>query len=310
MNMRSTFWLAALALLGGCGGAAVNNNASIDWAPENGANPSNGVYCDAVEARVTREDCEDLTRADAEVRPGAAAFNVPDPMQRGQTVQVHLVIDRRSATIIRRIDAAAQIDRNPGNEMNGVGPDSNSVAGNQAIDEPQGNGASPPVDEQPPTPGQVVERLEGTPEVFYPLVGRHMRAELVGQGFDIVARSEPSQEIPLGGQATWIWNVTAREGGTRSLSLITVVEGVANGRRFVLARTPKVRTVTVDVGWSDRIRDVLTGLPGWIQLLTAVLVALGGLFGAWYALLRKKGGAPQRNAKPDGSDGSDARGDG
>jgi hypothetical protein len=311
MNMRRTIWLAALALLGGCGGGPpVTNTASPGPEPGIGANAGDGVYCPAVEARVTREDCEDLTRADAEVRPGAAAFNVPDPMRRGQTVQVHLVIDRRSAAIIRRIDPATQADPHPGNEMNGIDPDSNSVAGNRAIDDPGGNAASPPVDEQPPTPGQIVERLEGTPERFYPPVGRHMRAELVGQGFDIVARSEPSQEIPLGGQATWIWDVTAREGGARSLSLITVVEGVANGRRFVLARTPKVRTVTVEVSLSDRIWDLLTGLPGWIKLLTGVIVALGGLLGAWYALPRRKRNEAGRNAMPDGSQGPDADGDG
>jgi hypothetical protein len=272
-------------------------------------NQTVGIYCDAVEARVTREDCEDLTRADAQVQTGAAAFNGPERMQRGQTVQVHLVIDRRSAVVIRRIDSEVQREPRDGNQTSGPDhPGSNTAMGNQSVDAPNSNAVSAQED-APPTPGQVVGPLEGTTERFYPPVGRHMRAELVGQGFEIVAKSAPSQEIPLDGQATWIWDVTAREGGTRSLSLITVVEGVATDGRHVLARRSTVRTVTVEVSLPDRVRDILTGIPGWLQLLTAVLVALGSLFAAWRALWRKRD-KPGRNQMPEGSDGAEGSGEG
>lgn len=291
-------WLGALAILSACGGSdmAADNSWSLEPANEMSA-PIEGVYCPAVEQRVSSEDCEALTRADAQVRPGAAAFNVPDPMLRGETVEVHLVIDRRAPLTIRTIEgpresdpAGADSNMTNGNTTNGD-VDANAMAnGHDTSPGPGGevdastNAAAPPDDDPPPTPGQIVEELEGTPERFYPLVGRHMRAELTGQGFDIVARTETSQEIPLGGQATWIWDVTAREGGTQSLTAITAVEGVTNGRRFVLARTPKVRTVTVEVSWRDWIWDAVTGAPAWIKALTAVVVALGGFFAAWRGL--------------------------
>jgi hypothetical protein len=283
--------MRALILSGLIGAAALS--ACDDMPPERQSYPSGtvskggeGIYCEAVEQRVSPEDCEDLTRADAEVRPGAAAFNVPDPMKRGETVSVHLVIDRRSPKEIRIIEEMPKgISPAPDGNSTTDGlntnasvhlPDTNEAAGTQD--------PAPDVSEAAPTPGQIVDRLEGTPERFSPPVGRHMRAELIGQGFDISSKTELSQEIPLGGQATWIWEVTARRGGNQSLTVVTIVEGVAQGRTFTLAKTPKVRTVTVEVSVPDRILDALVEAPTWIKAVTAIVLALAGLFAAWRKL--------------------------
>jgi hypothetical protein len=331
--------LSLLALSGALAGcddkmeeSANNVEASLEPAA---AAVGAGIYCPAVEQRVSAADCEDLTRADSEVRPGAAAFTAPDPMLRGQTFEVHLVVDRRSPKEIRAIEAPAPgqeaevsppLTRSAGPGGPGEDPAANTAAtgeegpsqGNlaEATEDPAANAAAAggegpsqgnlaeATDDPPPTPGQVVEPLEGKTERFYPKVGRHMRAELVGQGFDIVAKSEASQQIPLGGNATWIWSVTARKGGSQPLTLITVVEGVADGHHFVLASTPTVRTITVEVSLRDRIWDSLTGAPAWIKALTAVIVALGGLFTAWRALPWRR----RRETSGKGSSGGEAGG--
>lgn len=304
------FALLGLASLTSCGGGGMSaNDAMVDPMNEVDANLVEGVYCPVVEERVTRQNCEDLTRADAEVRPGAAAFNVPDPMRRGDTVAVHLVIDRRAPRIIRVIERNTPSAPDP-SEGSGLGS-ANGSAGAEGT--PPGNEAAPAGDEPAPTPGQVVEGLEGTAQRFYPPVGRHMRAELTGRGLDVAARSEASQELPLGGQATWIWHVTAREGGAQSLTLVTLVEGVANGRRFVLARTARVRTVTVEVSLRDRVWDIVSGAPAWIKALTAMLVAFGGLLTAWYRLpwRRREAAEDESEARqPEGAEGSGGAGEG
>jgi hypothetical protein len=310
--------LALLSLVAGCNGQRdeAANNASAETGP---GTQGAGVYCPAVEARVSPPDCEDLTRADAEVRPGAAAFNVPDPMRRGGTFEVHLVIDRRSPKEIRIIEGPS-----PGGPEDTAGNDSDAVDSSNPAppSRPRGrhapaSGPPPAEKESAPTPGQIVDPLEGRAERFFPPVGRHMRAELVGEGFDIAPETAASQEIPLGGSADWIWKVTARKGGVQALTLVTIVEGVAGGRHFVLARTPRVRTVTVEVRLSDRIWDVLTGAPAWIKALTAVVVALTGLLTALYGIpWRRRRKAAAQASPPDeagrtaeGHDEGDGRGD-
>lgn len=297
--------LVLLWLVAGCGGGMdQSNDASASMEGPVGP-PREGVYCEAVEQRVSPRDCEDLTRADAEVRTGEAAYNVPDPMRRGKPVEVYLVIDRRSPREIRVIEAGAP--PNPGEALGNSNAD-DPAAGNSASAGDQGSQDDMAIqadEATAPTPSQVVEPLEGRTERFQLPAGRHMRAQLVGPGFDIVSKTDESQEIPLGGQATWIWSLTARKGGTQSLTLVTFVEGVADGRRFVLARTPKVRTVTVEVSVSDWLRDLLAEIPGWIKAITAVVVAIGGLLTAIYAVPWRRRRSAARDtaaAKPDPRD--------
>lgn len=309
-------WLALLGAIAGCDNEGMQSNNTMGSGEAFGGPPAEGVYCPAVEARVSPADCEDLTRADSEVRPGAAAFSFPDPMRRGETFDVHLVIDRRSPREIRIIEEAMATATDSLNSSvdDSAGNSSESGEGDPAANSSMPGGETPPAgnlsdgtEDSAPTPGQVVDPLKGKTERFFPKVGRHMRAELVGQGFDIVAKSDPSQDIPLGGNATWIWSVTARKGGLQPLTLITVVEGLADGRRFVLARSPTVRTVTVEVSWRDWLWDTLVEAPDWIKALTAVIVALGGLLAAWRAMPRFRRRREDKEEAPDKTDGKDGK---
>ena len=120
--------------------------------------------------------------------------------------------------------------------------------------------------------------------MFLPDVGRFMSADLSWQGFRIMPKSTRSQQIPKGGQAIWLWEVTALQPGKRSLTLTTVVEGLVGGSRHALANTQEVRTVVVEVSWPDRLMDGLEVLPRWLKAVTALMVALGALLAAWIAL--------------------------
>lgn len=310
-NSTILLWLLLLSAAG-CDEMPMEADNAMDRSALPAGEPGEGIYCPAVEQRVSAADCEDLTRADSEVRSGAAAFNVPDPMRRGEAFEVHLVVDRRSPREIRIVEeplADAPGDMNLMSE--GPDPDSgNASAANSASPDggPSDNMASSTGEDPAPTPAQIVEPLPGSAERFFPPVGRHMRAELIGQGFEIVAQTEGSQQIPLGGSAQWQWQVTARKGGAQPLTLVTVVEGVANGRRFVLARSAKVRTVTIEVSLRDKIWDGLAEAPGWIKAVTAILVALGALLTAWYALPWWRRRGTVRDGEP--ADGTGGAGEG
>jgi hypothetical protein len=53
------------------------------------------VYCAEVSRRVTAEDCAHFRDLAAHVRSGEGAFNAPDPMRRGETVTMQLVVANR-----------------------------------------------------------------------------------------------------------------------------------------------------------------------------------------------------------------------
>ena len=142
------------------------------------------------------------------------------------------------------------------------------------------------------TPSDVVSQLPGETVEFKPLVGRFMRAELTGAGFDITSRSPTQQEVMTDSVTTWTWQVVARQGGNRSLTLTTVVVGCAdNGECVPLRSTTQNYTVDVSVAALDQARDFLTGLPDWIKIASAILAALAGLLTAIAALR----GAARRN---------------
>jgi hypothetical protein len=137
----------------------------------------------------------------------------------------------------------------------------------------------------PATPGEVVDPLQGETVQFEPLVGRFMRAELTGNGFEITPLTEPSQEVLADSVTTWSWRVEAREGGQRALTLTTVVEGcTAEGQCYPLRSTSQNYDVTVQVGPIGQVQDFLTAVPTWLRLLAGVLTALAVLVGAWFGL--------------------------
>jgi hypothetical protein len=268
--------------------AAMDMNATATF-PE-----QNLVFCPVVDARVSQSDCDDLKSVESQVQTGVGAFNVPNPMTRDQTKAITLVVDRRTPEEIAEIEnpEANAVDAGPaGNavaEGNAVG-EANAVEnaaaaadGNEAAAEAPphhahhaNHGPKPP---QPaPTPNQIVGALEGTTETIAPQVGRFMSADLSGDGFKIEALGPASQEIPPGEQATWEWNVTPTEGGSHTLTLKTVVEGVVAGKHYPLSRTQTIKRVQVDVSWPGWFADELDQLTRGMNHLRLFLVGFAAL---------------------------------
>lgn len=128
----------------------------------------------------------------------------------------------------------------------------------------------------------VVKDLPGTKtSMGEVLVGDHMVAELTGVGFEVEAMSRRDQALPPDSVVSWEWKVTARTAGTRVLTLKTMVTALtSDGNWHPLGSSIKSRTITVRVGFWDKAKDILTELPGWVKLLTSVVVALSALAAA------------------------------
>jgi hypothetical protein len=379
---------AVLALtLSACGQADAPSSDTMAPAPASEQSPGavatdpNAEFCAEVGRRVSAADCADLSALADQAQQGVAAFNAPNPMQRGDVHTLQLAISfaptpeqiaAREAALAEAARAAqvarAQAEReerlaeerspqvsgcrrvairsirgsNPveifdlrgtalrtappselGNptsavecagspaflmiEVNGeralirrtrvrlaveqptlpsCETTSGSACGSFASQDSRNassTGVAPrPVDV---TPEDVVDPLQGETETFTPLVGRFMRAELTGNGFEITPLTDASQEVMRDSVTTWSWRVVAREGGRRSVTLRTVVEGcTAEGQCYPLRSTSQNYDVTVEVGPMGQVQDFLTAAPVWLRLLAGVLAALAVLVGAWFGL--------------------------
>lgn len=322
--------LAAIAVLAlvGCGSeappqdtaTAPSEGAATEPAPPTAEGPTE--FCAEVGRRVSPQDCADFAELAGDAAEGAAAFNAPDPMERGEVHTLQLAISyappeeeepaeapppasspgttdaatptepnvatagrARMATRLRELRAerlqveqarvAAQGDERLRLETRQATLDTEIEQLNVQMARTSAG----------QTPSETVDPLQGETVEFTPLVGRFMRAELVGNGFEITPLSPPSQEVLPDSVTTWSWRVVATEGGRRSLTLRTVVEGcTAAGQCYPLRSTSRNYDVTVTVGLIGQARDLLTEAPTWLRLLAGVLTALAVLVGAWFGL--------------------------
>lgn len=278
-----------------------------------GGDPAEEVWCEVLEQEVPRKDCEQLSKI-AEVTDGSAALNVPDPMNRGDRIDVKLIVDRRTPQVIEQLDAMAIENVSAsGNEMENAAH--SNASGDEGPIPSEGDTPSPvdvgnlqdpvtePVEPEPsasqnPTPKQQAGKMPGTTESFDLKVGRQMRAELTGQGFEINPMSPAVQQIPKGDQASWTWEVIALQGGPKTLTVRTVVEASVNGRTYRLRQTEYHKTVQVGVSLWDRIKDWLRELPESLQLISAALTALAGVAGAWWLVKRNWRSGPGSSDLP------------
>lgn len=263
-------------------------NLTVDETPK--------VFCEAVRQRVTADECIDLTALKEDVRTGAAALDVPNPMTRGRAAEVTLVVDRRPLPQI----AEAEQPPDPTDDITNAADDASDTADdadnvsfeNVAMNAVEPEPADQPDDVQPGdepatlTPNQVAEELPGEDHPFYSRVGQYMKATLVGNGFDIklIEPGDAIQEIPPGGQGTWIWEVIPRTEGSRTLTALTEAVGQVDGRAIPLGNGRTSKTVAVEVRAIDRIWDMIVAAPLWLKALAAVGVAFGTLLGAWLAV--------------------------
>jgi hypothetical protein len=232
-------------------------------------------FCAEVGRRVSAQDCADFAALAEDAQAGSAAFNAPDPMERGETHTLQLAISYAlSEEQTRAREEAARLEAEHAvealrSEDTSPAPAPTRSAGTAA----------------PLTPSETVDPLQGETVEFTPLVGRFMRAELVGNGFDITPLTPASQEVLPDSVTTWSWRVVATEGGRRSLTLRTVVEGcTAEGQCYPLRSTSQNYDVTVTVGLVGQLQDALTAAPNWLRLVAGVLTALAVLVGAWFGL--------------------------
>lgn len=311
--MREKLLTIAIALLlAGCGGGRPDaSNASADAGDTaNAAAPAGEmIFCREINRRTTRQDCDDLSATATQAERGTAAFNVP-PMTRGEATMIVLAV---SLDPPPEPDAAAggeaaaeNASDNASASENASAPENVSAPVATPTTAPMLRPSPSPVRPRPkgPEPSEVVDALPGETERYSPLVGRDMRAELIGQGFKIEPRSQASQVLSPGSTTTWEWEVTPLRGSNYVLAVKTAVEGVmANGDRVVLRSTVETRTVNVKVAWYDRLRDGLTEAPDWIKLITGVLLALAALFAAWWKFVRSaKGEKTADEGKPTGKE--------
>jgi hypothetical protein len=244
------------------------------------------VFCAVVKRRVSSDDCDDLAVMEKDAKEGVGAFNVPDPMTKGKSVSIVLVIDRRSPEEIAAIEtpmtettatnAAENVDENIASAEASV--DENNVVSEDKV--PRTEARTRPRSTAAPTPSQRVEPLEGRTETIVPKVGRFMSAELDGDRFDIDPRGARSEEIPPGEQASWEWKVTPTAKGAGHLTLKTIVEGEIEGKRYSLSRTEKTKSVTVNITRGDQIREWIDSAIDWLNRMKLLILAIVGVVGA------------------------------
>lgn len=296
MRCATTALLLVLALAAGCDATGVNTASTEDLAATAGPEGET-IFCAEVQRRTTQEECDDFEAMARGANQGTAAFNVPKSMRRGDTVSLTLVVSHRppdplpaatdAATPPPPEDTAAVVEPTTDPADPGTAP-----AEGDPPEIPTGKAVIIPPPDPGPSPKEIVAELPGETIEMAPVVGRHMAAELTGAAFKIEAKTPRSQELPPGGTATWLWDVTADRSGDGTLLMKTFVEGkLANGDLVTLHSTQTARNVTIGSNWWEELKAFLDGVPAWLASLTAIITALGALVGAWFALkARFKGG--------------------
>lgn len=291
--MRSVLLTVAL-LITACGSnehadenVAVENLTAENSIVEDGARPTK-IDCDVIGERVTHEECDDISALSRDVKTGAAALNVPDPMTRGRKSQVTLVVDRRS---LQEIGTIEELENMAGpievsNTSEASGQNGGTISSDDGSEPPPSPSEIENIASAAETPNQVVAQLPGTDYSFPSQVGRYMKATLAGQGFEIrlISPEGAVQEVPTGGQGTWMWEVVPKEGGVHTLTARTDAVAIVSGRAKPLGNGQTSKMVNVEVRGIDRAWDLLSALPDWLKLIAGVLGAAALVVLAWVKL--------------------------
>ncbi|HWA00475.1 MAG TPA: hypothetical protein VG841_09205 [Caulobacterales bacterium] len=285
--------IAALLGAASCGQSATTEEQAAP-APSVDAGGGPTIFCEEVGRRISQQDCDDFNALARDAQAGVAAFNAPKDMRRGETHTLQLAISYAPPQVqiappvsaqTPTEDAPAANEEMPPPPAPAMADDEHAVRREDAASGPGGVTAAQAGPPRAQTPAETVEGLPGDTVQFTPLVGRFMKADLTGVGFDITAASPATQEVTKDGVTTWSWRVVAREGGIRSLTLTTVVQGcTAQGECVPLRTTTQNYTVSVSVSPIDKVRDFLVGAPDWLKIITAVIVALTSLIAAIFGL--------------------------
>lgn len=278
--------VVTLLILSGCGEkSGETQNTSTEVASENPGTDQPRAFCQELQRMVTDEDCTLAKDLVARAETGVAAFNAPSPMTRGKAQTIQLVLAFAPPAPPPVADPAAKTLSTAADAMEKAGDSATSSTPTAAPlpDKPQ----------HPPTPAEIVDPLPGPTVEFTPVVGRHMAAELTGDGFDIIAKSPRSQDVLPDSRTSWEWSVKPVRKGPLTLTLKTFVEAeFAGGKRYTLRSLTTNQTIDVAVTPLDRVADFLDALPGWLKRVTLVLAGVTALLTAWFGL-RKLFAKPQ-----------------
>jgi len=285
MKNKLKLWsvVALVSLIVGCKPGANyvgQENSSVSSIDGNTASASSSlIFCPVIERRVTQADCDDLRETEKAAKVGTAAFNAPSTIERGKAVTIQLAIS------LAVPDAAS-------NSLGDEDATNAAAAGGNAAAGAPNNEAAPseilhskkvaPV-EAIQKPEDVVKAMPGTVESYNPITGKNMIAQLVGEGFAIDPPTPVEHELVDGGVTTWEWKVTPLEKGPHTLTLTTIVEGVASdGKKYPLKSTTRNQVITVNLTLWQSIMDFLTAMPAVLKIITAALASLTALvLGIW-----------------------------
>jgi hypothetical protein len=139
-----------------------------------------------------------------------------------------------------------------------------------------------------PDPTPILNNVPGaTQTIDQPKIGRHMVAELSGEGFTVTPTGPQQQELPPGSNAVWSWAVHADTQGEHVLVLKTSVQGKGTHGHLVTLMNSTLNTqILVKVGPGQRLMNALSAMPVWLNALTAAVAALATLAAAVFGLLR------------------------
>ncbi|WP_420479630.1 hypothetical protein [Brevundimonas sp. FT23028] len=255
------------------------------------------TYCDLVEQEVTPRDCWLAAHASAQAAEGLATLSYPHFMTLNEPSSVRLVLDRKPPASIR------PVDEETAEQAGTAARDAAEVAA-------KASGPANGHDHVRETDGDLFDLPEPEPEpevivTYHPIVGRFTSARLEGTDFDISPREPVTKEVPRYGQTGWDWTLTPKRKGNLTFLVVTNVQfRRTDGTYLALEQRAEPYKVTVGVGILSRIRATLEAAPGWIKAVTAILVALTALFGAWFALRKAIRNQGTESAAPD-----DAAGD-
>jgi len=253
---------------------------------ETNTSVSDGGWCDAISDYASPADCADFTKqAELQVE-GTAAFNAPNPVKRGKTFSVWLAVAANPPPPVPAKPAKPSIVEmaRPEPASTDAPSDTPTDAGVAATEEPA---ALPPpsAPETAAPPTQVVAAMPGHTETFAVVVGRYVAADLQGdEAFEITNKSDRTQSIRLGPpypSTIWRWDVKALHGGDHVMVIKTVIQVKdREGKFHDVVATTQPYSFHVQVGVLGWLQDTLTATPGWIKLLTGVILALALLVGA------------------------------
>lgn len=274
--------VAAAFLLSSCSDQAEE---AVDASTDVAAGPvrtSELRPCRTTGTQLTVTDCEAAAAWADEARRGTAAFVAPSRMMEGFAATVTLSVGTQAPlqsgeqppldAAERPADAVADADASAGDATAG-----DATAGDSS-------GGRAPASLPPParmTPREAVEaaRERESDQIvdYHPFVGSKMAAELTGLGFEIEPKGPQIKDVAADGLTTWQWKIRAEDMGRKTLVMRSAVIMIdSQGQANQLKPTEATKQVSVWVGPAS-VRRVLDAVPGWLQALTAVVVAAGAL---------------------------------